>query len=368
MRKIAVAFLALSLGLILGCSKARNDETILNDIKAGLFSDSQTKSANIDVVVKNGTATIVGEVPDENTRYEAFKIAKETPGVVSVQDQMSLPQARGSKASKAAANASPAESAGSISKPAREPRRERESLPVRSLGGAPSQSSYGTSAQARDSQRQSAESQPAVVNDPPPAAPAAAPTAAPAPAVPAPPPVRQVSIPGGTPIHIQMIDSVDSATNHIGDIFRASLTSPVAIDGETIIPAGNDIYVKLTNSNSAGRLTGRSELTLQLARLDFQGKSYSLASDDYQEVGKSRGKRTAVGAGVGAAVGAALGGIFGGGKGAAIGAGTGAGAGTAGAAATGNTQVRIPSETKLDFTLQQPIDITYSPDKNTSSR
>jgi hypothetical protein len=165
-----------------------------------------------------------------------------------------------------------------------------------------------------------------------------------------------------------MIDSVDSATNHVGDIFRASLASPIVIDGEPVIPAGNDIYVKLTNSNSAGRLSGRSELTLQLARLDFQGKSYSLASDDYQEVGKSRGKRTAVGAGVGAAVGAALGGIFGGGKGAAIGAGTGAGAGTAGAAATGNTQVRIPSETKLDFTLQQPIEITYSPDKNTSTR
>ena len=165
-----------------------------------------------------------------------------------------------------------------------------------------------------------------------------------------------------------MIDSVDSATNHIGDIFHASLASPIVIDGEPIIPTGNDIYVKLTNSNSAGRLTGRSELTLQLARLDFQGKSYALASDDYQEVGKSRGKRTAVGAGVGAAVGAALGGIFGGGKGAVIGAGAGGGAGTAGAAATGNTQVRIPAETKLDFTLQQPLDLTYSPDKSTSTR
>jgi hypothetical protein len=67
-------------------------------------------------------------------------------------------------------------------------------------------------------------------------------------------------------------------------------------------------------------------------------------------------------------VGAALGGIFGGGRGAAIGAGAGGGAGTAGAASTGNTQVRIPSETKLDFTLEQPVDITYSPNKSTSTR
>lgn len=363
MRKIVVTSLAVGLALILGCSKARNDETIMNDIKAGLFSDSQTKSANIDVVVKNGTATIVGEVPDENTRYEAFKIAKETAGVVSVQDQMSLPQARGSKAAKATANTSPAANATSVPKPAREVRRDHKSLPVRSLASAANQSSYGTSAQAQNlPQQQAAESQPAAANDAPPAAPAAAPAA------PAPAPIRQVSVPAGTPIHIQMIDSVDSGTNHAGDLFRASLAFPIVINGEPIVPTGTDVFVKLINSNSAGRLTGRSELTLQLARLDFQGKSYALSSDDYQDVGKSRGKRTAVGAGVGAAVGAALGGIFGGGKGAAIGAGAGGGAGTAGAASTGNTQVRISSETKLDFNLQQPVDITYSPDKNSSTR
>src|SRR5690349_5278963 len=90
-RRLMMAVLALGLGFF-GCSKARNDETIMTGIKAGLFSDPQTKSANIDVVVKNGTATLVGEVPDENTRYEAFKIAKETAGVVNVEDQMSLPQ------------------------------------------------------------------------------------------------------------------------------------------------------------------------------------------------------------------------------------------------------------------------------------
>src|SRR5438132_1349120 len=152
MRKLVT--LAVGLGLILGCSKARNDETIMNDIKAGLFSDARTKSANIDVVVKNGTATLVGEVPDENTRYEAFKIAKGTAGVVNVQDQMSFPQARGARAGKTAANAASAANAGSVSKSAREARREHESLPVRSLAGSANQSSYGASTQAQDSSQQ----------------------------------------------------------------------------------------------------------------------------------------------------------------------------------------------------------------------
>src|SRR5437879_11689193 len=203
MRKLVVT-LAVGLGLIVGCSKARNDETIMNDIKAGLFSDTQTKSANIDVVVKNGTATLVGEVPDENTRYEAFKIAQETPGVVNVQDQMSLPQAPVSTASRTAADTAPAANKGGSGS-----KRARESLPVRPLASAAN--SNDSSAKSQDySQQQSAQSQPAqAASEAPVAAPPAAPE--PAPAAPAPPPVRQVSIPAGTPVHIQMIASVDSA-------------------------------------------------------------------------------------------------------------------------------------------------------------
>jgi BON domain len=368
MRRLMVAALAVGL-LILGCSKTRQDEAIMTDIKAGLFSDARTKSANIDVTVKNGTATLIGEAPDENTRYEAFKIAKETQGVVSVQDQISLPQAHVTKTGNTAVNAPSAANSTPVPKSARELRRERESLPVRPLAGAASASHNDSSAQAQNSAQQQADnSQPAPSNDAQPGAPAAAPAPAPAPAAPAPPAVRQVSIPAGTPVHVQMIDSVDSATNHAGDIFRASLAFPIVVNGEPIVPAGTDVFVKLTNSSSAGRMTGRSELTLQLARLDFQGMSYALSSDDYKDVGKSRGKRTAETVGIGAAAGAVIGGIFGGGKGAAIGAGVGGGGGAAAEAATKGQQVRIPSETKLDFNLQQPVDIAYSPDKNSSSR
>ena len=164
-----------------------------------------------------------------------------------------------------------------------------------------------------------------------------------------------------------MIDNVDSATNHAGDIFRASLAFPIVVNGEPIVPTGTDVFVKLTNSSSAGRMAGRSELTLQLARLDYQGKSYALSSDDYKDVGKSRGKRTAETVGIGAAAGAVLGGIFGGGKGAAIGAGVGAGSGTAVQALTHGQQVKIPSETRLDFTLHDPVNVTYFPKKSSNA-
>jgi hypothetical protein len=56
-------------------------------------------------------------------------------------------------------------------------------------------------------------------------------------------------------------------------------------------------------------------------------------------------------------VGAIIGGIAGGGKGAAIGAGAGAAAGAGSQVFMKGQRVRIPSETSLYFTTQQPVAI-----------
>src|SRR3989442_12207266 len=110
-------------------------------------------------------------------------------------------------------------------------------------------------------------------------------------------------------------------------------------------------------------MSGRSELGLELVRMEFQGKSYALASNEYQQVGTSRGKRTAATIGGGAAIGAAIGAIAGGGKGAAIGAGGGAAPGTPGQAAPKGKQIPIPAETRPHFRLEQPVEGRNSPEK-----
>lgn len=56
-----------------------------------------------------------------------------------------------------------------------------------------------------------------------------------------------------------------------------------------------------------------------------------------------------------------IGGIFGKGKGAAKGAAVGAGAMAAVQLLTHGKQVKIPSETKLDFTLSSPVHINIGP-------
>jgi hypothetical protein len=177
-----------------------------------------------------------------------------------------------------------------------------------------------------------------------------------------------VQVPAGSVVTVRMIDDVDSATNHAGEIFHASLDAPIVVDNEVVVPIGADAYVKLVEAKSAGRMTGRSELSLELNRIEFQGKTYSVETAAYTQAGSSRGKRTAATVGGGAALGALIGAVAGGGKGAAIGAAVGAGAGTGVQAATKGQQIKIPSETRLDFRLEQPLDITYIPGKASRPR
>lgn len=189
-------------------------------------------------------------------------------------------------------------------------------------------------------------------------APAPVPVAAPAPPAPVLPTTRDVVIPSGTLLSIRMVDSVDSKINQVGESFKASMDSPVIVDGQTIIPKGGEVFVKLTKVASAGNLKGASEVQLQLDRLYVSNKAYTVTSNTFQSVGGSEGKKTAKQTGIGAGIGAVIGAIAGGGKGAAIGAGVGGGAGAATAAIGKGEQVRIASEEKLDFRLEEPLNVT----------
>lgn len=158
-----------------------------------------------------------------------------------------------------------------------------------------------------------------------------------------------------------MIDGVDSAVNKPGEIFHASLEAPLVVDDQVIVPKGSDVYVRLSNASSAGRATGKSELHLELIKLECQGRSYPLVSSTYSLAGSSQGKSTAEKVGGGAVLGAIIGALAGGGKGAAIGAGVGGGAGGVYQGVSKGKQIKIPSETKLDFQLNQPVTVTVMP-------
>ena len=166
-----------------------------------------------------------------------------------------------------------------------------------------------------------------------------------------------VTIPAGHPLLVRMIDGVDSSKNHVGDVFHASLETDLTLGNSVVARKGTDVYGRLAEAKEAGHMAGSAELQLELTRIVIDGRDYPVVSSDYTLQGKGRGKNTAEKVGGGAALGAIIGAIAGGGKGAAIGAGVGAGAGGAVQVLTRGQQVKVPSETLLEFRLQQPATV-----------
>ncbi|HEX2712504.1 MAG TPA: BON domain-containing protein, partial [Candidatus Acidoferrales bacterium] len=90
MRKSAILLVALvvALGLAPGCSRRRSDQDIATEIKAKMYSAPELKATSVDVVAKDGEVTLGGDVPNDAARYQAYKLASDTPGVTKVTDHM----------------------------------------------------------------------------------------------------------------------------------------------------------------------------------------------------------------------------------------------------------------------------------------
>jgi hypothetical protein len=171
---------------------------------------------------------------------------------------------------------------------------------------------------------------------------------------------ENVTIPAGQSLLVRMIDGVDSSKNHVGDVFHASLETDLTVGNSVVARKGTDVYGRLAEAKEAGHFSGSSELQLELTRIVIDGKDYPVVSSDYSLQGKGRGSNTAKKVGGGAVAGAIIGAIANGGKGAAIGAGVGSAAGAGVQVLTKGQQVKVPSETLLEFRLQQPATVTPS--------
>jgi len=290
---------------------------------------------------EKGTVTLSGTVDNEAQRDAAARYASGVPGVKQVVNNLSIAPAT---AAVAPAPAQPDPAPVETPKPApvvrRDPPPKRRTPVKRDMEMASAGAGAGAANMAMPHQD----------STPPPAQVAPAPP-------PPPPPPQKVTIPAGTTLAVRLVDGIDSERNQSGETFRATLNSPLAVDGEIAIPAGYDVEGHLVEVKSAGKFAGQSAVVLQLDRIAVAGRSYSIQTDQYRKQGSSRGKNTAEKVGAGAAIGAIIGGLAGGGKGAGIGAAAGGGLGGGVQAATKGQQIKLPSETVLNFTLQNPVTV-----------
>jgi hypothetical protein len=338
-RNLWVVLVSLALFAV-GCSRlgSRTDAQVASDVQNKINGDSNIPDKQLNINANNGTVTLTGTVSSDAARNAAANDAAQVEGVKTVVNNMEV-----ASASAADQSAQP-QSQASNNPP---PMRPSPSTRTRATTSRPSSGSSGgdnglrTTVPASSASGSSDSAQSS------------------APSAPAAPPVPQkITVPSGTQLSIRLNDEVNSEKAQTGDVFHGSLSAPITIDDQTVIPTTADVEGRVVEVKSAGRFAGQSVLTLELTKLTMNGRSYSLQTSQWTKSGSGRGKSTAAKVGGGAAVGAVLGGIFGGGKGAAIGAAAGAGAGTGVSAATKGQQIILKPEAIIAFQLQSPVTVT----------
>ncbi|HST77044.1 MAG TPA: BON domain-containing protein [Verrucomicrobiae bacterium] len=347
MRRYLGLTLASLVLLVAGCNHtpaARTDAQIASDVQNKINSDNNLPDKQVTINANNGVVTLTGNVSSDQARNATATDAAQVEGVKTVVNNLQVAPAT-------ASNTEPEAQQPEQSNP--EPQRPEKSRAT-TRKGSPSRHSVARNSNDNAdnglrttvpatgaSSAPSGNSYDSAANTPPPA----------------PTPLPKITVPAGTQLSIRINDELNSETAQVGDVFHGSVSSPVAVDGKTVIPTTADVEGRVVDVKSAGRFKGQSDLVIELTSLKMNGKSYQISSDRWSKQGSGRGKATAAKVGGGAAVGAILGGIFGGGKGAAIGAAAGAGAGTGVSAATKGQQIDLKPETVLNFQLQSPITV-----------
>jgi hypothetical protein len=177
--------------------------------------------------------------------------------------------------------------------------------------------------------------------------------------VPDPPPAakfRELTVPEGTKLAIELITPVNSDSSRVEDQVEATLESPVVVDGVEVLPAGSRVNGVVSSVVPAGKVKGRASIALKFTDLLAREDSYPIQAR-FGVTAPSTTKDDAMKIGIPAAGGAIIGAIIGGGKGAAVGAAVGGGGGTAAVLMTPGKEISLGRGTTIAVTLDRPIDV-----------
>jgi len=169
-----------------------------------------------------------------------------------------------------------------------------------------------------------------------------------------------VTVPSGTRLVVETVDTIGSQTSRPGDLFALTLKEPLVVKGRLFAEAGSRVTGRIVHVKEPGRVKGRAEIGFTLAELQRRAGEppLEITTGNFDSRARSTQERDALTIGISTAVGTAIGAIAGGGKGAAIGAATGAAAGTGVVLVTKGDHVEIRSGAVFHVDLEKPVTIT----------
>ena len=175
-------------------------------------------------------------------------------------------------------------------------------------------------------------------------------------------------VPAGTALIVRLDTTLATFSSRVGDPFRASVTHPIVVNGQTLIPAGASVEGRVTKVSEPRRISGKPTIgILPEAVIMPNGERYYLdatltdtnikgtdVSSEGQFKGSAHDRRDTLEQGGGAAGGMLIGGLVGGPAGVLVGGLVGAGA-TTGHWLAKHRSATLPAGTELTLELNRPM-------------
>ncbi len=178
------------------------------------------------------------------------------------------------------------------------------------------------------------------------------------------------AVPLGTVLMVRLDTTLASFSNKAGDPFRASLTQPVTVDGQTMIPAGAIVEGRVTKVSEPRRISGRPTIGIlpeavilpngERVYLDATLTDTNIPGTDVNSEGQFKGsghdRKDQLEVGGGAAGGMLFGGLIGGPVGVLVGGAIGAGSTTTYWLVKHHSTI-LPAGTTLTLELNRPLSV-----------
>lgn len=168
---------------------------------------------------------------------------------------------------------------------------------------------------------------------------------------------KEITLPAGTSLRLDLKSSVASDTSKVEDTVRAALRQAVVVDGQTVLPVGTELVGTVTDVERSGRVKGRARIAYRFSSLRHDSERYDVKTATIAHEAEATKKKDATKIAIGAGAGAAIGAILGGGSGAAKGAAIGGGAGTGAVLATRGDEVRRGPGADVTTRLTAPLTV-----------
>lgn len=185
------------------------------------------------------------------------------------------------------------------------------------------------------------------------------------------------AVPAGTALMVRLETTLATFSNRPGDPFRGSITHPVVVGGQTLIPAGAVVEGRVTKVSEPRRISGKPTIGILPEAVIFpNGEHFYLdatltdtnikgtdVNSEGQFKGSSHDRRDTIEQGGGTAGGMLIGGLVGGPVGVLVGGAIGAGA-TTGHWLAKHRSATLPAGTQLTLELNRPMSLTNATANN----